>query len=584
MGGQAQRVLQHLAHVNVLEHLPLGAHVGGQGGHEPADPLGGQGDIALLPADRGGRERGGQPPRVAGQVPHPLRVGVGVQAQGHEPAGELAVAHHRLQRPAGGALLAGRGGRAGAGVRGGAQHHLAVGVPGQQGGQVLAQVGVGPLQGGHGVVELVGHAGGQLAQGGEALLGEQLQAGLLQGLQGLGRLGALGLDGGGELDLLHLEDLGARQPRGERADEQGGQGLLGGGVLAQRPVELLDGQQDEFDVGGRGGGDVGAPLGGQGDQADDAPGGGVVERDLADPGVAGQGHGPGHDDADGVDHLALVGQAHPGGQVQARARAQDGLAGGDELGGEAVVGVGEGLQQRGAALGRLVGAAQAVAALVVGQVVAHPPAGLGGGAVGDRPGRPRDDDDLADEVLVDGPPQVRQLAALGEQDQARRGQDRVVVDGGGDVVEAADLVGGHDEGDPPQGLGAGGGAGEELGEGAHAQDVGGGAHGRLDLVGGLAAQGGGRDDGDHEALGPRPAGRVVGRGDGCGGGRGGPRPGRAGPRRRLPGVPPGSGRGAHTSPIHDHRVGMTSTRTVVPATPMTIPTRAMSAVETSPVA
>ena len=29
---------------------------------------------------------------------------------------------------------------------------------------------------------------------------------------------------------------------------------------------------------------------------------------------------------------------------------------------------------------------------------------------------------------------------------------------------------------------------------------------------------------------------------------------------------------------------MTSTRTVVPATPMTIPTRAMSAVETSPVA
>ena len=264
--------------------------------------------------------------------------------------------------------------------------------------------------------------------------------------------------------------------------------------------------------------------------------------------------------------------------MQARARAQDGLAGGDELGGEAVVGVVEGLQQRGAALGRLVGAAQAVAALVVGQMVAHPAAGLGGGAVGDRPGRPRDDDDLADEVLVDGPPQVRQLAALGEQDQARRGQDRVVVDGGGDVVEAADLVGGHDEGDPPQGLGAGGGAGEELGEGAHAQDVGGGAHGRLDLVGGLAAQGGGRDDGDHEALGPRPAGRIVGPG------RGGPRPGRAGPRRRLPGVPPGSGRGAHTSPIHDHRVGMTSTRTVVPATPMTIPTRAMSAVETSPVA
>ena len=132
----------------------------------------------------------------------------------------------------------------------------------------------------------MGHAGGQFTQGGEALLGEQLQAGLLQGLQGLGRLGALGLDGGGELDLLHLEDLGARQPRGERADEQGGQGLLGGRVLAQRPVELLDGQQDELDVGGRGGGDVGAPLGGQGDQADDAPGGGVVERDLADPGVA----------------------------------------------------------------------------------------------------------------------------------------------------------------------------------------------------------------------------------------------------------------------------------------------------------
>ena len=276
-----------------------------------------------------------------------------------------------------------------------------------------------------------------------------------------------------------------------------------------------------------------------------------------------------------------MGQAHPGGQAQARARAQDGLAGGDEFGGEAVVGVGEGLQQRGAALGRLVGAAQAVAALVVGQVVAHPPAGLGGGAVGDRPGGPRDGDDLADEVLVDGPPQVRQLAAFGEQDQARRGQDRVVVDGGGDVVEAADLVGGHDEGDPPQGLGAGGGgAGEELGEGAHAQDVGGGAHGRLDLVGGLAAQGGGRDDGDHEALGPRSAGPAVGSGRR----RSGSGTGRAGPRRRLPGVSPGSGRGAHTSPIHDHRVGMTSTRTVVPAAPMTIPTRAMSAVETSPVA
>ena len=94
-------------------------------------------------------------------------------------------------------------------------------------------------------------------------------------------------------------------------------------------------------------------------------------------------------------------------------------------------------------------------------------------------------------------------------------------------------------------------------ERAHAQHVGGGAHGRLDLVGGLAAQGGGRDDGDHEALGPRAAGRAVGRGGG------GLRTGRAGPRRRLPGVPPGAGRGAHTSPIHDHRVGMTSTRTVV---------------------
>ena len=75
--------------------------------------------------------------------------------------------------------------------------------------QVLLQVVTGALQRRHRVVELVGHARRQLAEGGEALLGQQLQARLLQSSQRLRGLRTLGLNSRGQLDLLHLQDFRA---------------------------------------------------------------------------------------------------------------------------------------------------------------------------------------------------------------------------------------------------------------------------------------------------------------------------------------------------------------------------------------
>ena len=558
--GQAQRVLKDLAHIDVLELLPLGTHVGRQAGHQAADAPGRHTHIALGSPDRRGGLQGGQALGVGGQGPDIGRLPAGGQARSDDPAGQLAVAQDPLQGAALAPLGARRGGRPGARRLGGARNGLALGMRDQDGVEARAQVRAGPLEGRDGVVELVGDPRGQLAERGEALLGEQLHAGLLERGQRLGRLGLLGGDGGRQLDLLDLQDLRARQALGQRPDEQGRQGLLGGGVLPQRPVELLDGQQDELDVGGGRGGDVGQALAGQGDQPDNASGGGVVEGDFADARVAGQRHRPRHHDVDAVDDLPLVGQTHPGRQPQARPGPQDRLAGGDELGGQRVRPVGEGLQQgRAGGLRSIDVGGQQGAAGVVGQVVAQPAAGLGGGAVGDGARRPGHRDDLADQVLVDGAPQVVQLGALGQQDQARRGQGRVVVDGGGDVVEAADLIGGDDQGHRRSGgvrLAAPG-PGEQLGQGTGAHDPGDAAHRGLDLVRRLGAERGRGDDGDDERGRARRGGRIR-----C----------------------TGRGGGHQISPSADHSDGMRRTRSAAPATPTTTPTLTMSAVVTSPVA
>ena len=126
-------------------------------------------------------------------------LGVG-DAGGDEAAGEDRVLDDRQHLLAGGAL--------GAGVQLGApagllEHAAGHRVVPQQLGQVVGEVLGAAGEGGDGVVELVGDAGGELAEGGHARLGDEVGAGLAEFGQGVLELAV-------ELGLLH--PVGLRPP------------------------------------------------------------------------------------------------------------------------------------------------------------------------------------------------------------------------------------------------------------------------------------------------------------------------------------------------------------------------------------
>ena len=211
---------------------------------------------------------------------------------------------------------------------------------------ILVQVLRGAHESGHRVVELVGDAGAQLAEHGEAGAFDQLGAGgaqvLERGSEGL----LLGLEVLGEHRVLQVQVLGAHEAARQRADREGRQGRADRRVLGDDDLELLGRQAHKRRLRRRLAREECVFRAGQRHEADERTRRGQVRQDLALRRIPVQRHLPVEHQVDGAHRLALSHQLYPLGDDEPRPLTEHALNAGEELHDDLVLVAVQALQER----------------------------------------------------------------------------------------------------------------------------------------------------------------------------------------------------------------------------------------------
>jgi hypothetical protein len=242
-------------------------------------------------------------------------------------AGQVAVPELGLETAPCGAFVRGAARRTVPGGRQRLAAEVALRVAGEQPVEVLGDVAGRRSERGDRVVELVGDPGGELAERGEPCLLDQLEAGLLELVQRVGQPLPFGVELAVELDF---STWSCSERRSRRASARIDTAAMAAPDLrfgAQRPVELLEREVDDLDLGGGPGGEERPPLLGEGEQTDHRPGRAVVQPEVADAGRPVERDAPAQHDQDRVDATVLVGEAGAGRQPEPRPGAEDPLDG-----------------------------------------------------------------------------------------------------------------------------------------------------------------------------------------------------------------------------------------------------------------
>ena len=241
-----------------------------------------------------------------------LEVVLAVNPGRHEEGGLVGIQAEVLGEGAAElAFLAGgkRGGIAGAGD--GPGGGLEAGGGGDERLDVLAEVLGGAKHGAHRVVQLVGHPGGEVAEGRHLGGIDEAVLSLAQLLEGGGQLVALAGKPAVEHPHLGLQLGGAGVAPGQRAHDDGNEEVGQLRVLVDRLADLLAAEDEGGDLGEGAATVEYRVLQGEGHQADDAPGARGVEGDLFPLDGAEELDAPAEDDPDGAGFLALAHQHFP---------------------------------------------------------------------------------------------------------------------------------------------------------------------------------------------------------------------------------------------------------------------------------
>ena len=427
MRHETQRVFETRVQIDPGDRLALGAGISAQAGHQLAHPPGGEFEVAHRRADAGDRLDQIEARRIRGKRTRP----VGIFDPGIEQTlRQTDIAEGSLEAPTRSTLLARAARRA---VTLGGEdlaREPALRMAREHALQIFADICRRTQHGRDRVVELVGDPGGHLAERGVARLLDQIQAGLLELMQCLGELPAFALQGMVKLGLLDLKLIGTSQPFRQGADGDRRHRRTERGLDSQRTIELLEGKMYDLDLGGRTRGEEGALLLCQRQQADDRPGGVVVEPQIAGGrGMVERDAATQHDEH-GIHVDAFVDQACAGRQEQTRARTQDAFDPGEQLG-RHLMGVElEQTQQVALGLGHraTVGRHERTGARVGRSVRAEPAHRLSPRVPGEDAGRPRRGHHGMQPVAVDRQRQVIVKRTVGQQQDARPAQDRLRVE------------------------------------------------------------------------------------------------------------------------------------------------------------